>query len=93
MLAGTRILLVEDDEDDYLLTKEVLDEIQDVEFELVWVQDYDEGLSYLASNNVNVCLVDYRIGAHTGLEFLKVVKRPSIEMPDDPFDGRWSTRH
>lgn len=81
MLDGLNILLVEDDEDDYLITREVLEEIQDVELELTWVQDYDEGLSYLAQNEVSVCLVDYRIGAHTGIEFLKVAKGRGLKSP------------
>lgn len=75
------ILLVEDDEDDYLITREVLEEMQDVELSLTWVKDYDEGLSFLAQNDVSVCLVDYRIGAHTGIEFLKVAKGRGLKSP------------
>lgn len=81
MLDGIKILLVEDDEDDYLITKDVLGDMQDVDIELVWVQDYDEGLLYLAENEVSVCLVDYRIGAHTGLQFLEVAKGRGLKCP------------
>ena len=81
MLDDTHILLVEDDEDDYLLTKLVLDEIQAENLNLVWVQDYDRGLSYLAQNRIDVCLIDYRIGAHTGIEFLKVAKDRGFRCP------------
>ncbi|NNE21210.1 MAG: response regulator, partial [Rhizobiales bacterium] len=75
------ILLVEDDEDDYLITREVLEEMQAVDLNLTWVQDYDEGLSFLARNHVSVCLVDYRIGAHTGIEFVKVAKHRGLKGP------------
>ena len=81
MLDGLNILLVEDDEDDYLITREVLEEMQDVDLSLTWVQDYDEGLSFLAQNDVSVCLVDYRIGVHTGIEFLKVAKGRGLKSP------------
>ncbi len=81
MLRDIKILLVEDDEDDYLIAKEVLEDVQGDDLELDWVQDYNDGLSYLAQNDVSVCLVDYRIGAHTGLEFLEVAKSRGIRCP------------
>ena len=81
MLDGIQILLVEDDEDDFLITKEVLDDIQLDDLKLEWVQDYDNGLAFLAENHVDVCLVDYRVGAHTGLEFLKSAKEQGFRCP------------
>ncbi len=81
MADTVNILLVEDDEDDYLITSEVLEEVQDEGFRLEWVQDYETGLEHLEQNAVSVCLVDYRIGAHTGLEFLKVAKEKGIKCP------------
>ena len=37
-----KILLVEDDEDDYILTLDYLDEIRDVQIELDWVATFGE---------------------------------------------------
>lgn len=38
------ILLVEDDEDDYLITEDLLSEIEGLKFDLEWAPDYDSAL-------------------------------------------------
>ncbi len=75
------VLLVEDDEDDYLIANEVLAEITDYEVNLTWIEGYDLGLSYLAQGKVDICLVDYRIGARNGLEFVETAKARGIRCP------------
>jgi hypothetical protein len=39
-----KVLLVDDDEDDYVLTRGWFSEIEGGKFELDWVASYDEGL-------------------------------------------------
>ena len=68
-----RILLVEDDEDDYLITSELLDELP-YPVELTWVEAYDKGFEHLERQACDVCFVDYRIGGQTGLEFVSAAK-------------------
>jgi len=75
------ILLVEDDEDDYLITREYLEEIPGRRLDLRWVDDYDEGMKLIEAGGLDICLVDYRIGGHTGLEFLENVKAKGIQIP------------
>ncbi len=65
-----RVLLVEDDEDDYLLTRDLLAEISGQAYHLEWVSNYDDALGVLAGDRHDVYLFDYRLGAHTGLELL-----------------------
>jgi len=65
------LLMVEDDEDDYLLTCEMLAEIERTRYDITWAKTYDEGLAALTSNSHDVCLLDYRLGASTGLELLR----------------------
>ncbi len=76
-----RVLLVEDDEDDYLITSDLIDEIPGQPIDLQWVDGYDLGLARLSEGGVDACLVDYRIGAHTGLEFVSTVKSKDIVCP------------
>lgn len=66
-----RVLLVEDDEDDYILTESLLSEINTNSFDLDWVTTYDAALEALARDNHDVCLLDYRLGARTGLDLLR----------------------
>ena len=66
-----RILLVEDDEDDHVLVREMLDDIDAVAHELHWVSTYDEGWDALQWDTFDVALVDFRIGERSGLELVR----------------------
>lgn len=64
-----RVLVVEDDEDDYLLTRMVLKDTSSTTFELTWVRCLQDAMAALTHRH-DVWLVDYQLGAHTGLEVL-----------------------
>ncbi|HEV2913751.1 MAG TPA: PAS domain S-box protein [Pyrinomonadaceae bacterium] len=65
-----KVLLVEDDEDDYLLTRELLAEIQSSRFDLTWATTYEEALETIKNYKPDVCLIDYRLGEYNGVELL-----------------------
>ncbi len=64
-----RVLLVEDDEDDYVLIRDLLAEIEGLDLE--WVDGYEEALGALGRVAYDVCLVDYRLGERSGLALMK----------------------
>ena len=66
-----RVLLVDDDEDDSLLTRDLLREIAHSRFEVDWEGSYETGMERLVRGAHDVCLVDYRLGARDGVEFLQ----------------------
>ena len=66
-----KVLLVEDDEDDYILTKAVFNEIKGLRFEIDWYKSPQTGLELMNLNQHDICLVDYRLGAINGIELLK----------------------
>ena len=68
---GLRILLVDDDEDDYVMTRDLLSEIEGKRFDLDWVATYDDALEAMGRNEHDVYLVDYRLGERDGLELLR----------------------
>src|SRR5947207_3237306 len=76
-----RVLLIDDDEDDCLLTHDLLGDIQGLEFALDWVQTYEAGVDALARRAHDVCLLDYRLDGRTGLELLKHVVAQAIQTP------------
>ena len=67
------VLLIEDDEDDYLITRALLDKAQTIDARLEWVRSYDEGLEAVLTDAYDACLVDYRLGARNGLDLLNEV--------------------
>ena len=66
-----RVLLVEDDEDDYVLLKDLLSEVPGKKFDLDWTDGYDTGIEAIESRRHDVCLVDYRLGERSGLDLLR----------------------
>ena len=75
------ILLVEDDEDDYVLTRELLSENYGDGFQLEWKIGYDDGLKALLSGGHDVCLLDYRLGEHSGIDLLRRALDGGCETP------------
>jgi signal transduction histidine kinase len=70
-----RVLLVEDDEDDYVFTRDLLSEIHPGRFELEWAQTYEDGLGRVLGDRFDVCLLDFRLGARTGLDLLREIRQ------------------
>lgn len=77
----TRVLLVEDDEDDFILTRDLLSEIQGQRFVLDWARTFANGLQEMCRNQHDVVLVDYRLGAHNGVELLRAALETGCQEP------------
>ena len=65
------ILLVEDDEDDYIIIRAFISEIKTPCFVLDWVTTYESGLDAMRNNRFAAYLVDYRLGPWSGLDLLR----------------------
>jgi diguanylate cyclase (GGDEF)-like protein/PAS domain S-box-containing protein len=66
-----RILLVEDDEDDFVLTRSMLQVPGDGWFQLEWEQSYLPALQAIREARHDLYLVDYRLGDRTGLDLVR----------------------
>ncbi len=66
-----KVLLVDDDEDDYILTRDWFDKFPESEFQLDWVNSYTQAMTAIALQQHDVYLVDYRLGNRTGLDLLR----------------------
>ncbi len=64
------VLLVEDDEDDYTLVRDVLSEVPHVDYSIEWASSYEQGLKAIETPAHDVCLLDYRLGERNGIDFL-----------------------
>jgi diguanylate cyclase (GGDEF)-like protein/PAS domain S-box-containing protein len=70
---GVRLLLVDDDEDDYLITKNMLAAQDQLRFGLDWTQDYGAARTIIAEARHDLYLVDYRLGEQSGLDLVRDV--------------------
>lgn len=71
MLSDLKILIIDDDEDDYFITSQYLEEIETINISCNWSYNIKDALQKLISNAYDLYFLDYRLGAKTGLELLK----------------------
>ena len=66
-----RVLLVDDDEDDYALTRYLFEDFTDLRYKLEWTPNGKEALDSMVSAKHDIYLVDYQMGEYNGLEILR----------------------
>jgi signal transduction histidine kinase len=76
-----RVLLVEDDQDDFLLTRELFHELSAEAYTLDRVETVPEGIEALTRCEHDLYLVDYRLGQQTGLDLLKHARSTGCTAP------------
>jgi len=76
-----RILLIEDDEDDYFLIKSLLSEARSAIYHIDWARNYEQGLSALCGTGYDACLLDYLLGARNGLDLLRETINSGCAVP------------
>ena len=78
---SVKVLLIEDDEDDYIIIRDLLANVHDRSFDLTWVSGYQDSLKPLKQNHHDVCLLDYRLGADNGIDLLKKIRDSGVSIP------------
>ena len=76
-----RVLLIEDDEEDYFLTRSLVHERENKFIDLNWVDNYEEALTMIDAGGYDVYLVDYRLGLYTGIELIQEAFRRGCRAP------------
>lgn len=75
------VLLVEDDEDDFLIAKDLFREISPARYAVEWARNGDVALARIAAREHDVYLIDYRLGDRTGIELLREAQGIGITAP------------
>ncbi len=83
-----RVLLVDDDEEDALLTRGLLAEATQVAFQLDWVHTFEDGVERLRRGGHDVALVDWRLGTHDGIELIRLAADSGWAAPIILLTGR-----
>ena len=66
-----RVLIADDDEDDYILTRDLLHHIGRQRFRLDWTPSFETALEAIELNQHDVYLFDYHLGQSDGLELMR----------------------
>lgn len=81
-MKAIRILLIEDDEEDYLITRDLVHDIAGgSRFTLEWISSYDKAKSVIRERRHDVYLLDFHLGKDSGLELLREVYSPDYDAP------------
>lgn len=75
------ILLIEDDEEDYLIIKNLFSRIRDLQSNIQWVPSYFEALKWINNLDQDICLIDYRLGDGNGLDLLREARENGCIKP------------
>ena len=84
------VLIVDDDEEDFILARAMFSEIEDFDATVDWTPRYDEGLARAEQGGHDVYLIDYRIGPESGLAWLAEAQRRGVTRPIILLTGRGS---
>lgn len=76
-----RILLVENDEHDFLTVYNLLSGEDHGKYDLSEVSDFQEGLDHLKTGRFDVCFVCDNLGQRSGVEFIREARRINLSTP------------
>ncbi|WP_298740194.1 hybrid sensor histidine kinase/response regulator [uncultured Chitinophaga sp.] len=75
------ILMIDDDEDDFFLVNELLQDISPGQYQLEWASTYPLALQEIERRKHDIYLVDYRLGQYTGIDILHHFQRLAYKAP------------
>lgn len=76
-----RVLVVEDEEEDFLLVHDLLARAENARFMVERAADAETGLTRLLSGQYDICLIDYRLPGQDGLGLARLAARRGIGVP------------
>ena len=76
-----KVLLIDDERGQAKIVDAAFGKFAAERFDLFWADSYQEGLAQLLSEEYAVCLLDYQLGEHDGLELLREAMRQGANTP------------
>ncbi|MCP4431584.1 MAG: response regulator, partial [Gammaproteobacteria bacterium] len=76
-----KVLIIDDDEDDFLITSDYLNEIEHVTIEVEHAPTYKTGVQFVNQWRHDLYIVDYMLGPRNGLELLAEVDAVQARLP------------
>jgi PAS domain S-box-containing protein len=76
-----KILIIDDDEEDFFLTSQYIKKIRGKEFVIDWCYRYKEALDAIVEARYDIYFIDYYLGPKTGLDLMKDALEKNCEQP------------
>ncbi|MDA0989615.1 MAG: response regulator [Verrucomicrobia bacterium] len=76
-----RVLLVEDDEDDYLITQSLLARATGLRFNLVWCDRLEKGIRHLTDNVIDIVILDFSLPDSAGWSTFSRIRETAPHVP------------
>lgn len=86
--ARYRILLVEDDEEDVFILRDLLGDLAELQVDMDWVPSLEEALAPMRRREHDLYMVDYYLGAGTALDFIALCASEGVRRPVLILTGR-----
>ncbi len=77
----TKILIIDDDEDDFYITSDYIKKITDRGFTIDWCFRYKDAINHIKTNQYDLYFIDYYLGAKNGLDLIKEAVALNCEEP------------
>ena len=83
MRESLNILLIDDDEEDYIITRHLIEDSPSPQrkYQLDWAESYEAAVRIFDKNQYAVYLLDYKLGNHVGLDVIKEAREKNITAP------------
>jgi PAS domain S-box-containing protein len=81
MHGNLKILLVEDDEDDFVIFKAVLSEIVRFSCQINWAKNFDQATAFIKGESHDIYFFDYFLGSKTGFDLLELLHKKDEDLP------------
>jgi two-component system, cell cycle sensor histidine kinase and response regulator CckA len=76
-----RVLLVEDDEEDFIIARELFGEVENTTYAVDWAPTFEKALEHFQRRNHDIYFIDYRLGPNNGLDLLQRAQDMGIPAP------------
>ncbi|MCE6990251.1 hybrid sensor histidine kinase/response regulator [Dyadobacter sp. CY323] len=87
-----KVLLVDDDEDDYFLTREYFQDLINWKFDVTWCATFRDAEEKIRSNKYDLYLFDYLLGGNTGIDLIELTSQFEYEEPIILLTGKGDTK-
>tara|TARA_R110002049_G_scaffold218363_1_gene389843 strand:+ start:3238 stop:4677 length:1440 start_codon:yes stop_codon:yes gene_type:complete len=81
MIDHINITVIDDDEDDFILTEDYLSDIELININCRWLSNFEQAELELLNGDTDLFLIDYRLGKKSGIDLLNIARKANCSKP------------